>query len=69
MLSPFELLYGYPLLPIMVQPKPLNIPPLLLNPLLTFLCSLLSSYTHDQQPQPSDTTKVPSVLQGEIFSI
>jgi hypothetical protein len=63
MLSPFELLYGCLLLPIAAQPKPPNIPPSLLNPLLTSLHSLLWSYAHNQLPQPSDTTKVPPVLQ------
>jgi hypothetical protein len=67
MLSPFELLYGCSLLPITVQPEPPNISPTLLNPLLTFLHSLLWSHAHDQLPQPSDTTKItPSLQMGDL---
>jgi hypothetical protein len=52
----------------MVQPKPPHISPTLLNPLLTFLHSLLWSYAHDQLPQPSDTTKMPPILQvGDLI--
>jgi hypothetical protein len=51
----------------MVQPKPLNISPNLLNPLLTFLHSLLWSHAHDQLPQPSDPTKItPSFQMGDL---
>jgi hypothetical protein len=67
MLSPFELLYGHLLLPIMVQLEPPNLYPTLLNPLLTFLLSLLWSHAHDQLPQPSDTTKItPSLQMGDL---
>jgi hypothetical protein len=47
----------------MVQPEPPNIPPTLLNPLLTFLHSLPWSHADDQLPQPSDSTKITPTLQ------
>jgi transposase InsO family protein len=67
MLSPLKLLYGHLLLPIMVQSEPPNISPTLLNPLLTYLHSLLWSHAHDQLPQPNDTTEVtPSLQMGDL---
>jgi hypothetical protein len=51
----------------LAQPNPPNISPTLLNPLLTFLRSLLWSHAHDQLPQPSDTTKItPSLQMGDL---
>jgi hypothetical protein len=67
MLSPFELHYDHLLVPNTVQSEPLNISPTLLNPLLTFLRSLLWSHARDQLPQPSDTTKItPSLQMGDL---
>jgi transposase InsO family protein len=68
MLSPFELLYGHPLLPITVQPELPNISPPALTPLLAYLRSLLWTYAHSQLPHPSPSpdATLPSLQVGDL---
>ena len=51
-ISPFELMYGWPVLNSCLSPNPLPLPDHLLTPLLHHLCSLLWDFPDYSLPQP-----------------
>lgn len=67
LLSPFELMYGRPILPPRVHPEPPELPPTLMPPLLQYIRSLLWSHANFLTPAPSKHAVTPYHIGGQVL--
>ena len=65
-LSPFEVIYGRPMLPPGLPPEPPPIPSFLHSPLLAELCNALWKYVNHNLPAPDPQGPLPSLQIGDM---